>query len=44
MTGIAESANAAEPLEIGEVNGSAKATRQTEPRRDAPLRLGAIGG
>jgi hypothetical protein len=44
MTELAQAAKAAEPLEPGEVNGSAKPTGQSEPGRLEPLWLEAIGG
>jgi hypothetical protein len=44
MTELAQSAKAAEPLEPGEVNGSAKPTEQAEPDRAEPPWLDAIGG
>jgi hypothetical protein len=43
MTGIAQSATVAEHLELGEVNGSAKLTRQTEPPRGAVGRWPGLG-
>jgi hypothetical protein len=44
MTGLAESANAAERLQHGDGNRPAKATRQTEPRCGVPSGPSAIGG
>lgn len=44
MTELAQSAKVAEPLEPGEVNGSAKPTGQIEPDCVEPPWLDAIGG